>query len=168
MIRLPVDVRGKKFISFNKGFTTGKGCRFEAYPIDGKSKVLLFGTNIQVNDHVHITAMSSVVLGNNVLIASNVYISDSTHGSYAGDAADSDPLSIPKDRLYSVNSVTIGDNVWLGEKVSVLPGVTIGSGTIVGANAVVTKSLPANVIAVGIPAKPIKKYNFKTQRWEII
>jgi lipopolysaccharide O-acetyltransferase len=49
-----------------------------------------------------------------------------------------------------------------------LPGVTIGKGTIVGANSVVAKSLPANVIAIGTPAKPIKKFNFETSRWEKI
>ena len=64
--------------------------------------------------------------------------------------------------------VVIEDNVWLCEFVSVLPGVTIGKGTIVGANSVVSKSLPPNVIAVGSPAKIVKKYNFTTQKWEKI
>ncbi|MFW2124843.1 acetyltransferase, partial [Acinetobacter ursingii] len=72
----------------------------------------------------------------------------------------------PTDRTLSVKSVKIQNNVWLGEFVSVLPGVTIGEGTIVGANSVVTKSLPPYVIAVGSPAKPIKFYNFDTRKWE--
>lgn len=50
--------------------------------------------------------------------------------------------------------------------VSVLPGVTIGENSIIGANSVVTKSIPANSIAVGIPAKVIKQYNIETKRWE--
>jgi lipopolysaccharide O-acetyltransferase len=62
--------------------------------------------------------------------------------------------------------VAIEDNVWLGEFVSVLPGVTIGKGSIVGANSVVSKNLPPYVIAVGTPAKPIKKFNFETNKWE--
>lgn len=166
LIRLPSDIRGAKYISFNTGFTTGFGCRLEAYPLNGSEKVLFFGKNIQMNDYVHITAMVSVAIGNNVLMASKVYISDSSHGSYAGDANDSSPLTIPSDRPYSTKKVVIEDNVWLGEFVSVLPGVTIGKGTIVGANSVVSKSLPPYVIAVGIPAKPIKQFNFNTQRWE--
>ncbi|MNE30962.1 putative acetyltransferase [compost metagenome] len=52
--------------------------------------------------------------------------------------------------------------------VSILPGVTIGRGTIIGANSVVTKDLPPNVIAVGSPAIPIKKYNFINDKWEKI
>lgn len=121
-----------------------------------------------MNDYVHITAMESVVIGNNVLLASKIYISDCSHGSYLGDEFDSHPDSIPKERDMYSKPVVIEDNVWLGEFVSVLPGVTIGKGTIVGANSVVSKSLPAFVIAVGTPAKPIKKFNFQTERWEII
>ncbi|NQX32753.1 acetyltransferase [Pedobacter boryungensis] len=166
LIRSPSDIRGKKYISVASGFTTGKGCRLEAYPKNKKDVVLFFGKNIQMNDYVHITAMDEVRIGNNVLIASKVYISDNSHGHYAGDENDSSPLSIPKDRPYTTKKVIIGDNVWIGEMVSIMPGVTIGSGTIVGASSVVTKNLPPNTIAVGSPAKPIKKFNFDTQRWE--
>lgn len=165
IIRFPIDLRGKKFIQVSKGFTTGVGCRIEAYPKTDK-KVLFFGENFQMNDYVHITAMESVKIGNNVLLASKIYISDCSHGSYSGDENDSYPDSIPHDRPLSSKPVAIEDNVWLGEFVSVLPGVTIGKGSIVGANSVVSKNLPPYVIAVGTPAKPIKKFNFETNKWE--
>lgn len=167
LIRFPIDLRGKKYIKVSKGFTTGVGCRLETYPING-DKTLFFGDNFQMNDYVHITAMKSVIIGNNVLFASKIYISDCSHGSYEGNELDSNPLTVPQDRILSAKPVVINDNVWLGEFVSVLPGVTIGKGTIVGANSVVSKSLPEYVIAVGIPAKPIKKFNFNTNRWEVI
>ena len=165
IIRFPIDIRGKKFIQVSKGFTTGVGCRIEAYPKTDK-KVLFFGENFQMNDYVHITAMESVKIGNNVLLASKIYISDCSHGSYSGDENDSHPDSIPHDRPLSSKPVVIEDNVWLGEFVSVMPGVTIGKGTIIGANSVVSKSLPPYVIAVGTPAKPIKKFNFETNKWK--
>ncbi|QSB27967.1 acetyltransferase [Flavobacterium sp. CLA17] len=167
IIRFPFDLRGKKYISISKGFTTGVGCRLEAYPMND-NKVLYIGENVQMNDYVHITAMSSVKIGNNVLIASKIYISDCIHGSYIGDENDSSPLTFPSKRPLSSKPVVIEDNVWLGEFVSVLPGVTIGKGTIVGANSVVSKDLPPYVIAVGTPAKPIKKYNFDSNRWDKI
>ncbi|MBL4677498.1 MAG: hypothetical protein JKY70_15040 [Mucilaginibacter sp.] len=63
--------------------------------------------------------------------------------------------------------VIIEDNVWIGETVSVLPGVTIGKGSIIGASAVVTKNIPPYSIAVGNPAKVIKTYNFESNSWEI-
>ena len=165
IIRFPIDIRGKKYIKVSKGFTTGVGCRIEAYP-ENDQTTLFFGENFQMNDYVHITAMEKVQIGDNVLFASKIYVSDCSHGSYSGDQHDSSPESIPHDRKLFSKPVIIEDNVWLGEFVSVLPGVTIGKGTIVGANSVVSKSLPSNVIAVGTPAKPIKKYNFEIQRWE--
>lgn len=165
IIRFPIDIRGKKYIKVSKGFTTGVGCRIEAYP-ENDQTTLFFGKNFQMNDYVHITAMENVQIGDNVLFASKIYVSDCSHGSYSGDQHDSSPESIPHDRKLFSKPVIIEDNVWLGEFVSVLPGVTIGKGTIVGANSVVSKSLPSNVIAVGTPAKPIKRYNFETQRWE--
>ncbi len=167
IIRFPIDIRGKKYISIAKGFTTGVGCRIEAYP-KNEEITLFFGENFQMNDYVHITAMEKVQIGNNVLLASKIYISDCSHGSYSGDENDSHPDSNPNDRPLFSKPVVIEDNVWLGEFVSVLPGVTIGKGTIVGANSVVSKSLPPYVIAVGTPAKPIKKFNFKTNKWEKI
>jgi lipopolysaccharide O-acetyltransferase len=99
-------------------------------------------------------------------MASKIYISDCTHGSYSGDHLDSNPNISPNERPLSFKKVIIKDKVWLGEFVTVLPGVTIGKGTIVGANSVVSKSLPDNVIAVGSPAKIIKRYNKNTKRWE--
>lgn len=167
IIRFPIDIRGKKYISVAKGFTTGVGCRIEAYP-KNEETTLFFGENFQMNDYVHITAMEKVQIGNNVLLASKIYISDCSHGSYAGDENDSHPDTWPDTRPLFSKPVVIEDNVWLGEFVSVLPGVTIGKGTIVGANSVVSKSLPPYVIAVGTPAKPIKKFNFETNKWEKI
>jgi len=167
IIRFPIDIRGKKYIKVSKGFTTGVGCRIEAYP-ENNEPTLFFGDNFQMNDYVHITAMEKVQIGNNVLLASKIYISDCSHGSYAGNEYDSSPESVPHDRKMYSKPVIIRDNVWLGEFVSVLPGVTIGKGTIVGANSVVSKNLPDYVIAVGSPAKPIKKFNFQTQNWEKI
>ncbi|MEY2701458.1 MAG: hypothetical protein RLY43_78 [Bacteroidota bacterium] len=168
LIRFPFDIRNKSNIDLGKGLTTGVNCRIEAYPLIKSDIVLTFGSNIQINDYVHITAAEKVYIGNNVLMASKIYISDCSHGSYGGDENDSNPISIPASRPLFSKPVIIEDNVWLGEFVSVLPGVRIGKGTIVGANSVVSKSLPDYVIAVGIPAKPIKKYNFQSLRWEKI
>lgn len=165
LLRLPIDIRGKNGIDFGTGLTTGYGCRIESFSEDG-SKTLFFGNNVQINDYCHINALKSVRIGDNVLIASKVFITDLEHGSYAGDENDSQPSSIVKDRPLSSKSVVIGNNVWIGELCSVLPGVIIGENSIIGANSVVTKSIPANSIAVGNPAKVIKQFNFSTNKWE--
>ena len=166
LIRLPFDIRNRKNIKIGDNFTTGFGCRIEAFPIDAKGGACItIGKNVEINDYVHIAAVSSIIIGDNVLMASKIYISDCSHGSYSGDTADSNPNMPPNERALSSKKVIIKDNVWLGEFVTVLPGVTIGKGTIVGANSVVSKSLPDYVIAVGAPARPIKTFDFESHRW---
>jgi len=166
IIRFPIEIRGRKYIDFGSGLTTGVNCRIEAYPTLFKQKIIKFGKNVEINDFVHIAGIKSILIGDNVLIASKVFISDIQHGNYSGVLPHDSPNTIPsKRKLYSKN-VVIGDNVWIGESVSILAGVTIGKGTIIGSNSVVSKSLPENVIAVGIPAIPVKKYNFECQKWE--
>lgn len=140
LIRFPFDLRGKKYIDFGEKLTLGKNCRIEAYNLKNRSKIIKFGKNIEINDYVHIAGGEKIEIGNNVLIASRVYISDIIHGNYNGINQDS-PESSPRDRKLSTKKVIIEDNVWIGENVSILPGVTVGKGVIIGANSVVTKNL---------------------------
>lgn len=165
IIRLPVDIRHKKRIDFGQNLTTGKNCRIEA--TDGEGKALYFGNKVQINDFVHITAKKHVKIGDNVLIASKVYISDCSHGVYFNNNP-SKPSCAPIMRKKHQKSVSIEANVWIGENVCILPGSTIGYGSIIGANSVVNSVIPKNTIAVGSPAKPIKNFNEKSQLWEKI
>jgi lipopolysaccharide O-acetyltransferase len=167
IIRFPFELRGKKYIDFGTNLTTGVGCRLEAFSENGE-KTLSFGTNVQINDYVHICAMQQVSIGNNVLMASHIYISDNSHGSYKGNEFDSSPEITPIRRDYYSNPVIVEDNVFIGEGVVILPGVTLGKGCIIGANSVVSKNIAPYVIAVGAPAKQIKKFDFSTQKWEKI
>lgn len=168
LVRLPFDIRNRRLIALGENLTTGFGCRLEAHAIKNTTPhCIIMGKNIEMNDYVHIAAGQSITIGDDVLIASKVFITDLNHGRYTGVDPDS-PLSKPNSREISCNPVVIGDRVWIGEFVSVLPGVNIGAGTIVGANSVVTRSLPPNVIAVGSPAVPIKQYNFSSQQWDRI
>ena len=131
---------------------------------------LIIGNNVQINDYVHLSCANSLIIGDNVLIASKVYISDLNHGNYSfsKDFEHSNPEEIAKERRIFTKPVKICENVWLGENVSVLPGTVIGKNSIIGANSVVSKNIPENCIAVGNPAKVIKKYNFETKKWEKI
>jgi acetyltransferase-like isoleucine patch superfamily enzyme len=165
LIRLPFDIRNRRFIKIGEGLTTGFGCRLEAYPENLNNICLTIGNNVEINDYVHIATREKVSIGDNVLIASKVYISDINHGVYSGKGHDS-PLSIPKDRKLSSKPIRIEDNVWLGEGVCVMPGVTIGRGSIIGAGSVVTKTIPPYSIAVGIPAVVVKTYNFELKEWQ--
>ena len=167
LFRFPIVIRGRKYIDFGTSITTGIGCRFDCFPGAAKSvKKLVFGNNVQLNDYVHIVAMDSVNIGNNVLIASHVFISDNSHGSYKGDDNDTNPNIPPILREYAIAHVSIGDNTWIGEGVIIMPGVTIGKGCVIGAHSIVNKSIPDYSIAVGSPIKVVKKYNFEVNRWQ--
>lgn len=167
LVKFPFDIRNKKNIKIGKGFSTGVGCRIEAYPYNMDKIVLDIGTNFKINDRVHIASHRKITIGNNVLVASGVFISDLSHGNYSGDNQDS-PESYVDKRAISAKPVQIGNNVWLGEYVIVLPGVKIGDNSIIGAGAVVTKSIPSNSIAVGNPAKVIKCYCFESNVWKLL
>lgn len=164
LIRFPFDLRGRKYIDLGVRLTTGIGCRIEAFSKDNQT-VLHMGSDIQLNDYVHICAMKEIRIGSNVLVAGHVYISDNSHGIYKGNELHSSPLVSPIKRHYLVEKVIIEDNVWIGEGVIILPGITIGKGSIIGAHAVVAHSIPPYTIAVGIPAIPIKKYDFMEKKW---
>lgn len=168
IIRFPFSLRGGKYIDLGVNLTTGKGCRLEAFCIDGDNGIKLhFGKNIQLNDYVHICAMRSVRIGDNVLIASHVYISDNSHGCYKGSERDSSPDVPPIMREYNIASVNIGNNVWIGEGVIVMPGVCIGDGAIIGAHSIVNKDVESNSIVVGSPARVIKKYDDSRNGWYV-
>lgn len=165
LIRLPFDIRNKKNIKIGKNFTSGFGCRLEAFPIkESENKILVFGNNVEINDYVHIASGENIEIGNNVLIASKVFISDLNHGNYKGKEQDS-PLTTPNNRKLSANPILIKDNVWIGEGVCILSGVTIGYGSIIGAMSVVTKDIPDYSIAVGNPARVVKLYDFHLNEW---
>lgn len=167
MIRNGFILRGKRMVDLGTSLTTGCNCRIEAFLSgDDYKKKIVFGDRVQINDYVHISAIQSVKIGDDVLMASHVYISDNSHGSYKGDENDTSPDIIPTKRPYYVAPVAIGNRVWIGEGVIVMPGVTIGDGAIIGAHSVVNKDIPANCIAVGSPARIIKRWNNEIKKWE--
>lgn len=163
IIRSPFYIRGKSNILFGRSFTAGVGLRIDAFS-EGKDKVVQIGDHVEVNDYVHIAAVKSVKIGNHVLIASKVFISDHNHGSYGGDHHSS-PDEIPSERDIVASPVEIEDNVWIGEGVAILPGVKIGRGAIIGANSVVNCSVPPETIFAGIPARKIKEFCRDQGKW---
>lgn len=111
-------------------------------------KNIFVGLNFFANYNVTILDVNEVHIGNDVMIGPNTIITTVGH-----------PIS-PKGRrnkLAVTKPVTIGNDVWIGGNVTILPGVTIGNNVVIGAGAVVNKNIPDNSLAVGVPAKIIKK-----------
>lgn len=110
---------------------------------------LQIGSNVSIWPLTYIECSGGVTIGNDVSIAHGCTIMSEEHNY--------DKKELPiKDQGLRVAPVVIEDNCWIGAKAVILSGVIIGSGSIVGAGAVVTKNIPRNSVAVGVPAKVIK------------
>jgi lipopolysaccharide O-acetyltransferase len=167
LMRRPFYIRGRRWIALGPGFTCGRGLRMDALGESSTTGPLIrIGSDVAMNDYVHIGAVESVSIGDRVLIASKVFISDHNHGSYGNGGVHSDPRTAPYERQLSASPVVIEDDVWLGELVSVLAGVRIGKGSIIGTMSTVTQNIPPYSIAVGSPARVIKQFNFANGMWE--
>ena len=112
------------------------------------------GDKVHLGLGCHIGCINKVVIGNNVLMGKNVHITDHNHGTITAEEMSVAPINR---ELFSKGEVIIEDNVWIGDNVVILPGVKLGQGCIIGANAVVSRDVPKNCVAAGIPAVP-KKY----------
>jgi lipopolysaccharide O-acetyltransferase len=163
IIRYPFYIRGAKNINFGSDFTSGVGLRLDSFSQGfHDTPMLSFGNNCQVNDYVHIGCVESIEIGDDVLIASKVFITDHNHGDLNNI---SDFILPPSNRDIISKPVKIGNRTWLGESVQVLSGVTIGEGCIIGAGSVVTKNIPDYSVAVGNPAKVIRRFDLSKKCW---
>jgi acetyltransferase-like isoleucine patch superfamily enzyme len=155
-IMSPKSLIGLNCLAVGDGFISFSGLQLEIFDtLNANYQTnMRIGDNVSINYDCHIGCINQIIVGNNVLIASRVYISDHSHG-----LSDYSDINIPPSQriIHSKGPVIIEDNVWLGEGVVVLPGVTIGKGTIVGANSVVTRNLPPYTVCAGVPAKVLKK-----------
>ena len=154
----PFILNGENKIQILDNVRIWKMARIEAIGSDNSIKIKI-GEKTVIHPFSHIAAAVSIEIGKKCLFASHVYITDHDHDSR-------DPRIPPIEKPTLICSpVKIGDGVWLGERVSILKGVNIGDGSIIGTGSVVTKNIPAMSIAVGAPAKVIKRWNEKEEMW---
>lgn len=155
----PAYVVGARSIAIGESVQIWRFARIEAVGGLGERPKVVIGDRTVIQPHVHIGAAESVQIGEGALFASYVYISDHDH-DYTDPA---DPV-IGNGRVLA-SPVSIGDFVWLGEQVIVLKGVSIGERSIVGAGSVVTRDVPSYSIAVGSPARVVKRYDHDQHAW---
>ncbi len=122
---------------------------------------LKIGTDCVFGYNNHITSVRSVLIGDYVLTANNVYISDNMH-SYEDVTQ-----PIVKQPVKFKGAVSIGNGTWIGENACIL-GVSIGMNCVIGANAVVTHDIPDFSVAVGNPAVVIRQFDRQNQQWKDI
>lgn len=159
IISRPYILNGGKNISIGNRSYVGQYSWLAALPLTGEDKCsLVIGDNCAIGHFNHIYCTKSIIIEDGVLTADKVYISDNLHGY-------KDIHTYIKEQPIIQNGeVRIGAGSWLGENVCVL-GAKIGKHCVLGSNSVVTKDIPDYCVAVGIPAKIIKRYDFTTQSW---
>ncbi|MHA1696341.1 MAG: acyltransferase, partial [Candidatus Helarchaeota archaeon] len=120
-----------------------------------KPEKIYIGNRVKITDNCILDGSGGVIIGDDSMIGIHSMILTNMH------RFDQKDVSI-RDQGSTYKPVKIGKDVWLGARTIVLPGVIIGNHSIIGANSVVSKSIPENSIAVGSPAKIIKKREFQT------
>jgi len=156
VIRKGCALRGGEYIEIGEHTKIGRNsiitcwdnCMGEKF-----SPSIKIGNDCSIGEYCHITSTNSIEIGNGVLTGKSITITDNSHGKPLISEIDIPPV---KRKIYSKGKVIIGDNVWIGDKASIMAGVCVGKSAIIAANAVVTKDVPEYAIVAGIPAKVIK------------
>jgi acetyltransferase-like isoleucine patch superfamily enzyme len=151
-VHLDADVRiiYPPAVTLGAGVHLCRGVKLEPSVLDGGTSHgrIELGDKVYVGERTTIVSHARIAVGHRVMIAHGCSLMDMNHGIAPGGPPSLQPPTTAE--------VIVGDECWLGAHVIVLPGVRIGAGTIVGAGSVVTKSLPENVIAAGVPARVIR------------
>lgn len=156
----PLRIIGGNEVKVGNSVTILPNLRLETWkkePAQNEPCVIIgHGTNIEQN--VHITAARHIRIGNDVSICGGVTITDIIHPY--------EDISIPPERQMIENrDVNIGDECFIGMNSVIMPGVTLGRHCVIGANSVVTHDIPGFSVAAGVPAKIIKVYDERENKW---
>lgn len=155
----PMQIDGAKNIFIENGAHIGYKTWLAALPQTGAENCsLVIGEDCSLGNFNHIYATRSICFEKKVLTADKVYISDNVHDYH------DIKMAIKEQPIVQKKDVRIGEGAWLGENVCVI-GASVGKHSVVGANSVVTKDIPDYCVAVGIPARVIKKYDFDKNEW---
>lgn len=153
LFKRPITLKGGEYITIGKNSTMGKFGVLTAWKTPTQVPLLTIGDNCCFGEFNHITCANKIIIGNNLLTGRWVTITDNSHG-----LTDWKNLQLPptKRPITSKGAVVIGDNVWIGDKATILPNVTIGDGAVIAANSVVTKEVPPYSVVGGNPARVLK------------
>lgn len=152
-----ISIKNPQYISIGNKCYIAKDTIIEAWDSYNDlhyNPCVTIGDNVRINSFCHIGAIKEIEIGDGCLFGSRVTVIDHDHGILKEDSL----LVPPAERnLHSKGAIIIGKRVWIGEGAVVLAGVTIGDNVVIGANAVVTKDVPANCVVVGNPGRIVRR-----------
>ncbi len=151
-------VESPKNITIGNGVTIGYSIWLAATQHLNFIPCLKINDGCSIGNFNEFYCINQVIVERNVMTADNVYISDNAHGFAKID------LPILAQEITFTNTVNIGEGSWLGRNVCIL-GANVGKHCVIGANSVVNKSIPDYCVAVGAPAKIVKRFDFVTNKW---
>ena len=173
-INYPRIIAHPERITIGNNVSLGPGCwlmPITGYP-SGKMKhpdgelnaqkfdpYIYIGNNVMATANLQVFAQNSVTIEDDVMFASNILVNDGSHGYQSGT------IPYKYQPVFRIDPVVIKKGCWIGQNVVIMPGVTIGEFTIIGANSVVTKSIPPHCIAAGGPAVVIKRWDMEKNEW---
>jgi lipopolysaccharide O-acetyltransferase len=128
---------------------------------------LTIGDRFSCSEGLHISCAYSIEIGDDCLFGGNVYVGDHGHGGYSGEIVTRPEIPPSSRPLVSRGNIIIGNRVWIGNNSVILETTKLGDGVIVAANSVVKGTFPANCIVAGVPAKLVRMYDPKKNRWEV-
>jgi acetyltransferase-like isoleucine patch superfamily enzyme len=131
-------------------------------PVQEFESRIVVGNNVTATGGLQLAAQSEIVIEDDVMFATNIQINDALHGfNHANEPYKYQPLQ-------RISPIRIKRGSWIGQNVVILPGVTVGELSIIGANSVVTKSIPDRCIALGNPARVTKRWDTTSESWIVV
>jgi acetyltransferase-like isoleucine patch superfamily enzyme len=155
VVQLPVRLQGEERMAIGNGVFVGAGCWLQVLEGESDGVALRLEDDVAIAGYCVLSAAKSIRLGRHVSLARNVYIADHSH------AYDDPERPMSEQGVTQVEPVVVEDGAWLGENVVVLPGVRIGRGSVVAANSVVAKDVPDFSLAIGSPARVVRRFGPK-------
>jgi acetyltransferase-like isoleucine patch superfamily enzyme len=134
--------------------------RMGVEPVEYEPSIRI-GDRVSATGHLTIGAVRSVLIDDDVLMASHIFISDNMHGTSRVD------IPYKYQSLDRIAPVRIGRGCWIGEHVVILPGVSIGEQSVIGANSVVTQSVPPRCVVAGAPARILRSWDERERAWAL-
>lgn len=158
-IMFPMKIKGAEHIEIGDYVSIADNIWLAAVKIDENLPRLIIGDRTKIGHFSVVAAVRYIKIGKNVVVADKAFITDSIHNY--------EDITLPiKDQpIGFAGEVSIGDDSWIGQNVSII-GAKVGKHCVIGANSVVTKDIPDYCVAVGSPARVVKRFNFEKNEWQ--